>query len=197
MGLDMYLRKRNKLTDAQNERIVQIQNRRKKIMTTINEELSKLEEEANRIYKPPREYSIEEYTKYCDDVREYVKSKKSDNYRVLEEEKKVLEDEYRGLLNEEEIYYWRKHANLNGFMEKLYYAKGGEGKFNCTPLILTKEDVKKVIEFESTGEEQEVSQGYFWGKSSQSDRDESITVFTNILNSFDFDKYDLVYLCWH
>ena len=27
----------------------------------------------------------------------------------------------------EELAYWRKHPSLQGFMEALYFAKGGEG----------------------------------------------------------------------
>jgi len=42
----------------------------------------------------------------------------------------------------EEIAYWRKHPNLQGFMEALYYEKGGNaGQFNCVPLELTIEDI--------------------------------------------------------
>ena len=41
-----------------------------------------------------------------------------------------------------EIHCWRKHANLQGWMESLYREKGGSSEeFNCVPLQLTKEDL--------------------------------------------------------
>lgn len=41
----------------------------------------------------------------------------------------------------QELAYWRKHPNLQGWMEKLYNAKGGAGSFNGDELELTWEDV--------------------------------------------------------
>jgi hypothetical protein len=38
-----------------------------------------------------------------------------------------------------ELAYWRKHPNLQGWMQELYYEKGGEGEFNCVDLELTLE----------------------------------------------------------
>jgi hypothetical protein len=44
--------------------------------------------------------------------------------------------------NATQIAYWRKHPNLHGWMEALYYAKGGEKEsFNCVPVELTREDL--------------------------------------------------------
>ena len=37
-----------------------------------------------------------------------------------------------------ELHYWRKHPNLHGWMESLYYEKGGTAdNFNCVNLQLT------------------------------------------------------------
>ena len=42
----------------------------------------------------------------------------------------------------EEMHYWRKHHNLHGWMERLYYAKGGKKtSFNCVPVRLTEVDL--------------------------------------------------------
>ena len=30
-----------------------------------------------------------------------------------------------------ELAYWRKHPNLQGWMQDLYHEKGGEDEFNC------------------------------------------------------------------
>ena len=43
-----------------------------------------------------------------------------------------------------ELHYWRKHPNLHGWMEALYYEKGGGELFNCVPLVLTPEDLDRL-----------------------------------------------------
>ena len=44
----------------------------------------------------------------------------------------------------EKIHYWRKHPSLQGWMENLYCEKGGKGEFNCTPVVLLKEDLERL-----------------------------------------------------
>ena len=46
-----------------------------------------------------------------------------------------------GISQPQEIAYWRKHPNLQGWMRKLWEAKGGSGEFNGDELELTWEDV--------------------------------------------------------
>lgn len=42
----------------------------------------------------------------------------------------------------EEIFYWRKHHDLHGWMERLYRRKGGDAEsFNCVKVRLTMEDL--------------------------------------------------------
>jgi hypothetical protein len=41
----------------------------------------------------------------------------------------------------QEIAYWRKHPNLHGWMEDLYYRKGGAQTFNCTTVRLDAADI--------------------------------------------------------
>jgi len=41
-----------------------------------------------------------------------------------------------------ELFYWRKHHDLHGWMENLYRDKGGaKADFNCVPVRLTLEDL--------------------------------------------------------
>lgn len=50
--------------------------------------------------------------------------------------------------NKTQICYWRKHANLQGYMEDLYYAKGGEADtFNCVEVELNEQDLLNLKEF--------------------------------------------------
>ncbi len=40
-----------------------------------------------------------------------------------------------------ELAYWRKHPNLQGWMENLWHVKGNDGEFNCEDLELTLDDL--------------------------------------------------------
>jgi len=57
---------------------------------------------------------------------------------------------------------WRKHPNLQGWMEELWYEKGGEGEFNCVDLELTLENLDAL---EATLDEEELPEtaGFFFG----------------------------------
>jgi len=41
----------------------------------------------------------------------------------------------------EELFYWRKHHDLHGWMRRLYESKGGTNEFNCQKVRLTYEDL--------------------------------------------------------
>jgi len=54
-------------------------------------------------------------------------------------------EEHEILCEKEELHYWRKHPNLQGWMENLYYEKGGEeDSFNCVNVQLTWEDLEEL-----------------------------------------------------
>ena len=61
-----------------------------------------------------------------------------------------------------ELASWRKHPNLQGWMQELYYEKGGEGDFNCVDVELTFEDLDAL---EATLDEDELPEtvGFFFG----------------------------------
>ena len=44
----------------------------------------------------------------------------------------------------EEIFYWRKHHDLHGWMEKLYREKGGTNLFNYEEVWLEEEDLERL-----------------------------------------------------
>lgn len=65
----------------------------------------------------------------------------------------------------EEIFYWRKHPNLHGWMEELYRKKGGKAdQFNCVNLVLNKEDIED-LEKCITDETLPETVGFFFGTS--------------------------------
>lgn len=65
----------------------------------------------------------------------------------------------------QDISYWRKHPNLQGYMEKLFEAKGGVcDTFNGVEVELTWEDVDKLEKAIKSGEVSELgTTGFFFG----------------------------------
>jgi hypothetical protein len=63
----------------------------------------------------------------------------------------------------EEFFYWRKHHDLHGWMEKLYRSKGGDKQmFNCVPVRLTLEDLDTLQKDIFSGTLPQ-TQGFFFG----------------------------------
>ena len=63
---------------------------------------------------------------------------------------------------EVELAYWRKHPNLQGFMENLYVEKGGQETFNCESVDITHEDLDN-LEAAVTSKKLPTTQGFFFG----------------------------------
>ena len=62
-----------------------------------------------------------------------------------------------------ELYYWRKFNALHGWMEDLYYSKGGKSdEFNCDNVQLTADDLDALEEVLKNGLLQPVD-GFFFG----------------------------------
>ena len=64
----------------------------------------------------------------------------------VDENDVISETKFNEESDKVEIFRWRKHHNLHGWMEKLYYDKNGEGEFNCVPVRL---HVSDLIELQS------------------------------------------------
>ncbi|HWJ87620.1 MAG TPA: phosphoglycerate kinase [Pelagibacterium sp.] len=62
------------------------------------------------------------------------------------------------------IHYWRKHPNLHGWMEDLYFQKGGTELFNCITLTLTTEDLDR-LEADVRAGNLPPTAGFFFGES--------------------------------
>lgn len=64
----------------------------------------------------------------------------------------------------QEIAYWRKHPNLQGWMENLWESKGNIGTFNGIELELTWDDVNKLEQDIKDGTVAKMStSGFFFG----------------------------------
>lgn len=57
------------------------------------------------------------------------------------------DEEQIGIIEDNDLHYWRKHHDLHGWMERLYREKGGtKESFNCVPVRLTREDLDRLYE---------------------------------------------------
>ena len=71
----------------------------------------------------------------------------------------------------EEVFYWRKHPNLHGWMQELYDSKGGTSdSFNGDCVVLDIVDLDNLEEDIREGNLPDTS-GFFFGESSNGDEE--------------------------
>lgn len=72
------------------------------------------------------------------------------------------------------LHTWRKHPNLHGWFERLYYAKGGTShRFNCDNLVLTRQDLDR-LEADLRAMRLPHTTGFFFGESDGSELDDDL-----------------------
>lgn len=82
------------------------------------------------------------------------------------------------------LHYWRKHPNLHGWFENLYYSKGGKVEpFDCQYLNLSLADLN-LLEKDIKNFNLPETTGFFFGK----DEEHS----TNKLNEDDLDDLEFI-----
>lgn len=94
-----------------------------------------------------------------------------------------------------EIAYWRKHPNLQGWMEQLWREKGGEGGFNCVDVELTLEDLdalERTLDDEALPE----TTGFFFGQNSDDHYAEQDREFILAARNRIKDGYKVIYTSW-
>ena len=104
-------------------------------------------------------------------------------------------DEYLEWDDSMELANWRKHPNLQGWMEELWHEKGGEGEFNCVDLELTLEDLDAL---ETTLDEEELPEtaGFFFGDNADSHYAETDREFIVQARAAIKQGYTVVYSSW-
>jgi hypothetical protein len=66
-------------------------------------------------------------------------------------------------VEKEELAYWRKFNALHGWMQNLYYEKGGPAdSFNCIPVRLTKDDLMR-LQADAMDKRLTPTPGFFFG----------------------------------
>ena len=109
-------------------------------------------------------------------------------------EKEVVEyyDEWEDSI---ELAYWRKHPNLQGWMENLYREKGGEEEFNGVDVELTLEDLDAL---ELTLDEDELPEtvGFFFGGNADDHYAEADREFIVQARAAIKQGYKVIYSSW-
>ena len=94
-----------------------------------------------------------------------------------------------------ELASWRKHPNLQGWMQELYYEKGGEGEFNCVDVELTLEDLD-ALEASLDGADLPKTVGFFFGQDSDDHYAEQDREFIREARAAIKQGYTVVYNSW-
>lgn len=94
-----------------------------------------------------------------------------------------------------ELAYWRKHPNLQGWMEELWRNRGNDGEFNCVDVELSLEDLDE-LERDLDSDALPETEGFFFGQNSdhyyvEQDR-EFIVAARNAIR----DGYTVTYTSW-
>jgi hypothetical protein len=94
-----------------------------------------------------------------------------------------------------ELAEWRKHPNLQGWMQELYYEKGGEGSFNCVDLELTLGDLE-ALEESLDAEALPETVGFFFGENADDHYAEQDREFIVKARAAIKQGYTVVYSSW-
>lgn len=94
-----------------------------------------------------------------------------------------------------QLAYWRKHPNLQGWMENLWREKGGEGEFNCVDVELTAADLEQ-LETSIEGKELPATEGFFFGSGSDDYYKEGDLEFIREARAAIKQGYTVIYNSW-
>jgi hypothetical protein len=97
--------------------------------------------------------------------------------------------------DESEIHYWRKHANLHGWMQDLYYEKDGQHEsFNCVNLLLTEKDLDD-LEYDIKNGNLPQTSGFFFGQSDGSENEDDLQFIEDARLAI-LDGFSVYYTSW-
>jgi hypothetical protein len=110
-------------------------------------------------------------------------------------EPKTDEEGFTFYEDEMELAYWRKHPNLQGWMEELYQEKGGHEEFNCVDLELTLGDLDAL---EESLDEQALPEtaGFFFGSNADDHYAEQDREFIREARAAIKQGYRVIYNSW-
>ena len=107
----------------------------------------------------------------------------------------IDEDGYTHYKDSFEIAYWRKHPNLQGWMEELWRGKGNDGEFNCVDLELTLSDLDYLEQSLDESALPETA-GFFFGTNSDDHYAEQDREFILSARNAIEKGYTVIYSSW-
>ncbi|TDR30230.1 phosphoglycerate kinase [Hydromonas duriensis] len=127
----------------------------------------------------------------------YAKSIKADLVTDLSEvDARVMNGEATkdGVLPDE-LFYWRKHPNLHGWMEALYFKKGGlDPQFNLNALHLNRDDLEALkVDIQMNRLPHTI--GFFYGESDGSEREGDLQFVSQALALIE-QGHRIYYYAW-
>jgi hypothetical protein len=129
------------------------------------------------------------------DMMAFKRRKKEIEVNISDEDPYGEEDWADNNEKDEEIFYWRKHPNLHGWMENLYYEKGGDADvFNCVEVDLTMEDLDN-LEEDVENDNLPYTEGFFFGESSPEDKENDLEFIRKSREALE-DGYEVYYTSW-
>lgn len=97
--------------------------------------------------------------------------------------------------NPTELHYWRKHPNLHGWMEDLYYKKGGKAEsFNCVNVELNMSDLDFLEEDIKNGNLPKTG-GFFFGESNGTETEDDLEFISKARKAIEEGNY-VYYNSW-
>lgn len=96
--------------------------------------------------------------------------------------------------NVEQFWYWRKHPDLEGWMEKLYRDKMGEGEFNCKNVWLSRDDIIELRQ-DIQNDNLPRTRGFLFGESDGSEKEEDLEFCEEAIKKID-SGFQLYYTSW-
>lgn len=93
-----------------------------------------------------------------------------------------------------ELFYWRKHPNLHGWMERLYRKKGGSQEFNLTHVKLTGDDLDALEKTVKAGGLPRTG-GFFFGESDGSEKSQDLEFIAKAREALAAGN-DVIYYAW-
>jgi hypothetical protein len=94
-----------------------------------------------------------------------------------------------------DFFYWRKHHDLQGWMEKLYNERGGSREFNCVCIKLSEADLDN-LEASVLDRKLPHTVGFFFGSGNTESYVNDDLKFIEEARSAMADGYDILYSSW-
>ena len=103
---------------------------------------------------------------------------------------------------QEPNFYWRKHSQLQTFMEDIWFRElGNEDDFNCKELVLGKEHIEDLLHRLNSENLPKSEGGFFYGEqfqdeSSKEYHKQDVKFCKDSLKAID-DGKEVIYSCWY